>query len=102
MRYSWFLLLLFSSCSYNEIVPVCKPDEQIFSEIVKPIIEANCVACHDETSGRPEILTTYDGVIDAVNNHSLRYQVTSLQMPMPPESLSILEINIIKNWIDCE
>ena len=103
MRYSWFLLFLFSSCSYNEIVPVCKPDEQIFSDIVQPIIEANCVACHDESSGRPEILTTYDGVIDAVNNHSLRYEVTSLQMPYPPAPpLSASEINIIKKWIDCE
>ena len=101
MRYSWFLLFLFSSCSYNEIVPVCKPDEQIFSDIVQPIIEENCVACHNESSGRPEILTTYDGVIDAVNNHSLRYEVTSLQMP-PDASLSDSEINIINNWIDCE
>ena len=101
MRYSWFLLFLFSSCSYNEIVPVCKPDEQIFSDIVHPIIEANCVACHDGSDGSLDILTTYDGVIDAVNNHSLKYQVTSLQMP-PNNALSDSEINIIKNWIDCE
>ena len=103
MRCSWFLLFLFSSCSYNEIVPVCKPDEQIFSDIVQPIIESNCVACHDELGGRPEILSTYDGVIDAVNNHSLKYQVTSLQMPpYVSNALSDSEINIIKNWIDCE
>ena len=102
MRCSWFLLILFSSCSYNEIVPVCKPDEQNFTDIVQPIIEANCVACHLQLE-RPEILTTYDGVIDAVNNHSLRYQVTSLQMPpYGSNALSDSEINIIKNWIDCE
>jgi hypothetical protein len=103
MRYSLFLLFLLSSCSYNEIVPFCQPDEQIFTDIVQPLIEDNCMACHDESSGRPEILTTYDGVIDAVNNHSLRYQVTSLQMPpYGNDALSDLEINIIKNWIDCE
>ena len=56
-----------------------------------------------ELGGRPEILTTYDGVIDAVNNHSLKYQVTSLQMPpYGSNALSDSEINIIKNWIDCE
>ena len=103
MRYSCFLLFLFSSCSYNEIVPVCKPDEQIFTNEVQQIIVAHCVACHDETSGRPEILTTYDGVIDAVNNYSLKYQITSLQMPpYGSNALSDLEINIINNWIDCE
>lgn len=102
MRFSWFLLFLFSSCSYNEIVPVCKPDEQIFSNIVQPIIEANCVACH-ESDASPGILTTYGGVIDAVNNHSLKYQVTSLQMPpYGSNALSDSEIDIIKNWIDCE
>jgi len=103
MRYSLFLLFLLCSCTYNELVPVCEPDSQIFSEVVQPIIEANCVACHDELGGRPEILTTYDGVIDAVNNHSLKYQVTSLQMPpYGSNALSDSEINIIKNWIDCE
>ena len=102
MRYSCFILLLFSACSYNEIVPVCQPDEQIFSDIVQPIIEEKCVKCHLQSSGNPGILTSYEGVLDAVNNHSLKYQVTSLQMPPSPESLSDSEINIIKNWIDCE
>jgi len=103
MRYSIFLFFLFSSCTYNELATICEPDPQVYADLVSPIIEANCVVCHDESSGRPEILTTYDGVIDAVNNHSLKYQVTSLQMP-PYESdaLSDSEINIIKNWIDCE
>ena len=103
MRYSCFLLLILSSCSYNEIVPVCQPDKQIFSDIVQPIIEEKCVSCHDQSSGRPEILTSYEGVIDAVNNHSLKYQVTSLQMPpYGSDALSNAEIIIIKNWIDCE
>ena len=103
MRYSLFLLLVFSSCTYNEIVPFCKPDDQTFSDLVQPIIETNCIGCHNEFSSRPAILTTYDGVIDAVNNHSLKHQIVSGQMPpygSPP--LSVSEINIIINWIDCE
>ena len=103
MRYSCFILLLFSACSYNEIVTVCKTDEKIFSGVVQPIIEEKCVDCHKQASGNPGILTSYEGVIDAVNNHSLKYQVTSLQMPpYGSDALSNAEIMIIKNWIDCE
>ncbi len=103
MRYSVVLLFLASSCTYNELVPVCEPDSQTFSELVQPIIEANCIVCHNESSGRPAILTTYDGVIDAINNHSLKNEVVGLQMPPYGSSpLSATEINILKNWIDCE
>ena len=103
MRFSLFILLFFSSCVYNELVPVCEPDAHNFSDLVQPIIEANCAGCHNEASGRPAILTTYDGVIDAINNQALKDAVVSLQMPpygMPP--LSISEINIITEWVDCE
>ena len=103
MRYSVFLLFLVCSCTYNELVPVCEPDSQTFSELVQPIIEKNCLACHNELSSRPAILTTYDGVIDAINNHSLKNQVIILKMPPYGSSpLSVTEISIITNWIDCE
>ena len=103
MRYSLFLLLLLSSCTYNEILPVCEPDEQEFSDLVQPIIEENCLGCHSENSGRPSILTTYDGVINAVNNHGLKDEVVSLRMPPYGSTpLSASEINIITSWIDCE
>ena len=89
MRYSCFLLLILYSCSYNEIVPVCQPDKQIFSDIVQPIIEEKCVSCHDQSSGRPEMLTTYEGVVDAVNNHSLKYWIiirhTYIRIPVNQE-----------------
>jgi len=104
MRISILLIMiLLSSCTYNDIVPVCEPDDQIFSDLVQPIIEANCIGCHNEFSGRTAILTTYDGVIDAVNNHSLKHQVMNSQMPPYGSSpLSVSEINIIGNWIACE
>ena len=103
MRYSLFLLLLLSSCTYNEIIPVCEPNEQEFSDLVQPIIEEKCIGCHDETAGIPPILITYDGVIDAVNNYSLKTRVIDLQMPPYGNSpLSVSEINIITNWIGCE
>ena len=106
MRIQVFLLCIFllvTSCTWNEILPVCEPDEQIFSDLVQPIIEDNCISCHNESIGRPAVLETYDGVINALNNHSLRAKVVNGQMPPDSEpSLSESDINIIKNWIDCE
>ena len=96
-----FGLVILTSCTYNEITPICEPDEQMFSDLVQPIIESNCISCHDEASGRPAILGTYDGVIHALNNHSLKELVVSFQMPKN-STMSESDINIIKNWADCE
>ena len=68
--------------------------------MVKPIIEANCIGCHGEGEA-PPVLTSYNSVIDAVNNYSLKQQVVSLQMP-PATPLNLSDINIITNWVDCE
>ena len=98
-----FALLILTSCTYNEITPICEPDEQMFSDLVQPIIESNCIVCHAESNNRPAVLETYDGVINALNNHSLRDRVVNQEMPpygAPPMSES--DINIIKNWADCE
>ena len=103
-----FTLFIFGSCTWNEIIPVsdsdvCNPDKQYYFNLVQPIIENNCVGCHNINSGRPAILNSFDGVVDALNNYSLKDRVTSLQMPKygsPP--LSTSDITIIENWADCE
>ena len=98
-----FGLLILTSCTYNEITPICEPDEQIFSDLVQPIIESNCMECHSESSSQPPVLETYDGVINALNNHSLRERVINREMPPYGETpMSESDIKIIKNWIDCE
>ena len=96
-----FGLLILTSCTYNEITPICEPDEQMFSDLVQPIIESNCIVCHSESNSRPAVLETYDGVIHALNNHSLKELVVSFQMPKN-STMSESDINIIKNWADCE
>ena len=96
-----FGLLILTSCTYNEITPICEPDEQMFSDLVQPIIESNCIVCHAESNSRPAVLETYDGVIHALNNHSLKELVVSFQMPKN-STMSESDINIIKNWADCE
>ena len=99
-----FILLIFNSCTWNELPEIiCVPEEEVYIQSVQPIIEENCMSCHSTNANSLVILGTYDKVIDAVNNYSLRDEVVSGRMPMsgsPPLSQS--EINVIKNWIDCE
>ena len=104
-----FALFIFTSCTWNEIIPVsdsvtCYPDEQVFLELVQPIIENNCIACHYDNSGSTAILSSFNGVIDALElDYSLKDRIIDQQMPpygLPP--LSDAEINIIQKWADCE
>ena len=99
-----FTLLIFNSCTWNELPEIiCLPNEDVYIKSVQPIIEENCMSCHSTNTNSLAVLGSYNEVIYAVNNYSLRDEVVSLRMPMygsPPLSLS--EINIIKNWIDCE
>lgn len=105
IRYHFlFALFIFTSCTWNELPEIiCVPDKEVYIQSVQPIIEEKCVSCHSTPNNNSAFLMTYDGVVEAVNIYSLRYEVISLEMPYegsPP--LSDLEINIIKNWIDCE
>jgi hypothetical protein len=99
-----FVLFIFSSCTWNQIPEViCEPDEQLFLELVQPIIENNCISCHSTAAYMPAVLGSYDGVIDAFRNYSLKEEVINRTMPpygSPP--LSESEISIIKKWADCE
>tara|TARA_B110000003_G_C16565692_1_gene502290 strand:+ start:420 stop:764 length:345 start_codon:yes stop_codon:yes gene_type:complete len=105
-------IIFFSSCTWNEIIPeqvlpdevfICVPDTQVFADLVQPIIDANCVACHSKSSGRPAMLENYEGIIHALNNHSLNELVTLRQMPMYGSTpLLDVEIDIINDWANCE
>ena len=102
MKYNFILILIISSCTYNELTPVCTPDEQFFIDVVQPIIEDNCMICHGQGS-QNSVLETYDDVLEAINHHSLEQLVVTGQMPpygMP--SLSNSDINTINKWINCE
>ena len=100
---SFFLGLLFFSCTYHEIIPDCNPNEQVFSNLVQPIIENNCISCHNESSNRPAVLDSYEGVIGALDNYLLKERVVNKSMPPYgfPE-MSQEDIDIVKNWANCE
>ena len=104
IRFLFFSLFIFSSCTWNELPKViCVPDEQVYLDLVQPIIENNCISCHSTPANMPAVLGSYDGVIDALRNYSLKEEVINRTMPpygSPP--LSDSEINIIQKWADCE
>ena len=99
-----FSLLIFTSCTWNELPKVvCVPDEQVYLDLVQPIIENNCISCHSTPDNMPAVLGSYDGIIDALRNYSLKETVVNRTMPPPTNgSLSESDINIIKEWADCE
>jgi uncharacterized membrane protein len=101
MKYS-LLLLLFYSCTYNELELDCDT-MQIFTDSVSPIIKNNCTSCHSQSGGVPPMLETYEEVVNAVDNFSLNLQVSNkLMPPVNNTPLTNSEIMIISNWINCE
>lgn len=93
------LLFSFISCEYNveeEVTSfICSPDLS-FSVTIKPIIDNNCIQCHDG-SYHP-----YDFRVFSVveNNASMIKQLTQNRV-MPKEgSLTQEEIEQIACWVD--
>ncbi len=120
MRYSLYLLLLFSSCTYNELIVGCTDatasnydsnatiddgscildlclSDPSFSECVKPIIENNCVSCHSYGGDAGFLLLTdYDLIKLACEQNNL---LNSIKTTMPKSGLMPAEnINIIEKW----
>jgi len=103
IRFLFFSLFIFSSCTWNELPElICVPDEQVYLDLVHPIIENNCMSCHSTPANMP-VLGSYDGITNALTNYSLKQEVINRTMPpygSPP--LSESDINIIQKWSDCE
>jgi len=102
IRLASFLLVL-TSCTYNEIEPICNPDPIVYSDIIQPILDVHCSNCHYEGSDRVP-LSNYNQVISAQNEYNLLDRVVNLEMPPYGSQLSLnsTDIVIIRNWIDCD
>lgn len=98
------LLILFFSCETNveedtviedmmgmEVEP-CAPS---FANDIKPIIDSNCISCHNGTQF-PD-LRTYQGV--STNAGIVKIQVVNRTMPIGG-SLTNDEIDLISCWVD--
>ena len=60
------LLLLLSSCSYNEL-SLCETDNPSFTDCVEPIFEQNCIGCHFQNNS--------NGIMPLTNFQEIHNQV---------------------------
>ena len=83
------------------------PTNVTYSNDVRPIIEANCIACHQDPpiNGAPMPLTDYDKVKQAILTRPLIDRISRPQgapgmMPNGGTRLPQYKIDIIKKWSD--
>ncbi len=96
-----FVSLVLISCTKDKAAdPECETPVS-FSQEVMPILQANCVGCHN--GGQPPNLTTHASVSDAANNILARVSLNEgdgLLMPQGGPRLHQDSIRKIKCWID--
>ncbi|OEK07846.1 hypothetical protein A8C32_15300 [Flavivirga aquatica] len=107
IKYALLLLcIVVTSCEYNveeelqtegteeEVVELCNPDVSFVAKI-KPIIDNNCIRCHNG-SQFPD-LRTYTGV----SNSAQRVQIRVVNRTMPiGGALTNDEIELIRCWVE--
>lgn len=84
------------------------PANVSYDEHVRPIIEANCIGCHQEplsSSGAPMTLTSYEEVKQAIISRPLIDRISRPQgaegmMPRLGTRLPQTKIDIIIKWRD--
>ena len=117
-----FLLFIFSSCTYNELIVGCTDptalnydanasvdnngclfdsciSEPSFLDCVKPIIDNNCVSCHSYGGEAGFLLLIdYNSIISASNDYDI---VNAINSSMPKVGLMPqVNINIIEKWFE--
>lgn len=102
------LLAILSSCSENstdDLVDVTLPVTVTYSNSIKPIIDNNCISCHNSppVAGAPMTLLTYENVKDAIQNRGLldrisRDQGASGMMPLGGSRLPQTTIDLFVLW----
>ena len=106
LKFFLLFLFLFTSCTYNEIVPElntsCNQEGGVewspsFNDCVEPIIQNNCISCHADNSPSGS-LSDYTQILDMINNKDL---LNRIKTDMPPSgTMSQNNIDIIEQWIN--
>lgn len=104
---SGFLAIGCSSNSPDDLEGAI-PANVSYNEHVKPIIEVNCIGCHQEplsSSGAPMTLTSYEEVKQAIISRLLIDRISRPQgaegmMPRLGTRLPQTKIDIIIKWRD--
>jgi uncharacterized membrane protein len=82
----------------------CDTASITFEKSIWPIVQNNCMACHNATAPSGNVdLSTYDKIIPYVKNGKLYASMTHLPgyspMPSSTSSLTSCELNMVKKWI---
>ena len=97
------LLLLLSSCSYNEL-SLCETNNPSYSNCIEPIFKEHCVVCHNSQQQYSNlILENYTEISEAVINRNVIDRISKdesdiLFMPQSSSKLLEKEIQLIINW----
>lgn len=95
----------FTGCYYDKEVTVCIDTSASYKSSIKPIVEANCVTCHNPNNpnGNHDY-STYSGLQEVAKNGLLIGAITHAPgfTPMPKNraQLSECQINQIKKWVN--
>jgi len=106
-----FLIGVFaiSGCYYDNVTDLypngCNTIDVSYSRNLVPILDANCISCHNELSQQGGVvLEGYDNVIPYVETGklmgSIRHEEGYEPMPLTGGKLSNCQINKFQSWID--
>lgn len=91
------LIVSCESATYEEVSGVVS--NPTFSKNIEPVINSECVSCHNSTYGQVPFLTNYNEVKNATNGFLICRIDGSCGSIMPPtSSLSQSTIDMIKLW----
>ena len=80
----------------KEVTIEATPSLFKYSTHIKPILAANCNACHGEEANTN--LSTYEHI--KANAEKIKTQVVNETMPIGGKTLSDIEIKAISSWVD--
>lgn len=94
-----------TGCYYDKEVNICSDTAAAYKNNIKPLVEANCVSCHNSSNPNgSHDYSTFDGLHEVAINGLLVGSVTHAPgfTPMPKNraQLSECQINQIKKWVN--
>ncbi|HYG51821.1 MAG TPA: hypothetical protein VD905_13010 [Flavobacteriales bacterium] len=116
MRYTACVLLLLLMGIYSctkenaeeltlnaNLQALCELDSARYTEHVRPIIDANCMSCHNDTDAEGGItLTTHADVsflaLDGILIHAIKQDGQAIAMPKDAPKMHECEIHAIELW----
>lgn len=110
MMASVILMIFLNSCYYDNVEelypqnPECDTTNVTFSNDVYPVINSNCISCHNSTLSSGGVnLETYDDIVNAANNGSLmgvvKHESGWSPMPKNGNKLDDCTISKLEIWI---